>query len=79
MPTLFKLFGLIFRIYTRDHQPPHVHVISQEGEAIFLIDEEEVTLKENRGMKPKDISLADSILEENREIILEEWNKLHGS
>ncbi|MBR5034484.1 MAG: DUF4160 domain-containing protein, partial [Bacteroidales bacterium] len=34
MPTLFKLFGLIFRIYTRDHQPPHVHVISQEGEAI---------------------------------------------
>ena len=78
MPTLFKLFGLIFRIYTRDHQPPHVHVISQEGEAIFIIDQE-VTVKDNKGMKPKDVSLAVSILEENREIILEEWNKLHGS
>ena len=78
MPTLFKLFGLIFRIYTRDHQPPHVHVISQEGEAIFIIDQE-VTLKDNKGMKPKDVSLAVSILEENKEIILEEWNKLHGS
>ena len=78
MPTLFKLFGLIFRIYTRDHQPPHVHVISQEGEAIFIIDQE-VTVKDNKGMKPKDVSLAVSILEENKEIILEEWNKLHGS
>ncbi|MBO4842049.1 MAG: DUF4160 domain-containing protein [Bacteroidales bacterium] len=78
MPTLFKLFGLIFRIYTRDHQPPHVHVISQEGEAIFIIDQE-VTVKDNKGMKPKDVSLAVSILEENKEIILEEWNRLHGS
>ena len=77
MPTLFKLFGLIFRIYTRDHQPPHVHVISQEGEAIFIIDQE-VTLKDNKGMKPKDVSLAVSILEENKELILEEWNRLHG-
>ena len=77
MPTLFKLFGLIFRIYTRDHQPPHVHVISQEGEAIFIIDYE-VTLKDNKGMKPKDVSLAVSILEENKELILEEWNRLHG-
>ena len=78
MPTLFKLFGLIFLIYTRDHQPPHVHVISQEGEAIFIIDQE-VTLKDNKGMKPKDVSLAVSILEENKELILEEWNRLHES
>ena len=77
MATLFKLFGLIFRIYTRDHQPPHVHVISQEGEAIFLIDQE-VTLKDNKGMKPKDVSLAVSILEENKELVLEEWSKIHG-
>ena len=78
MPTLFKLFGLIFRIYTRDYQPPHVHVISQGGEAIFIIDQE-VTLKDNNGMKPKDVSLAVSILEENKELILEEWNRLHES
>lgn len=69
MPTIMKLFGLIFRIYTRDHVPPHVHVISQEGEAIFLIDEENVTLKESKGLKPKEINLALSILEENKELI----------
>ena len=43
-----------------------------------LIIDHEVTLKDNKGMKPKDVSLAVSILEENKELILEEWNKLHG-
>ena len=78
MPTIMKLFGLCFRIYTRDHMPPHVHVLSQEGEAIFLICEENVTLKANNGLKPKDINLALSILEENRELIIQEWSNIHG-
>lgn len=29
-------------------------------------------------MKPKDLSLARAILEENLEVIQEEWKKLHG-
>jgi hypothetical protein len=33
---------------------------------------------ENRGLKPKDISLATAILEENLELIQEEWKKIHG-
>ena len=77
MPTLFKLFGLIFRIYTRDHQPPHVHVISQEGEAIFTVSEAGVDLRENKGMRQKDISLSLSIIYENKELILKEWNSIH--
>jgi len=28
MPEILRLFGLKFYIYTRDHQPPHVHVAS---------------------------------------------------
>ena len=78
MPTIMKLFGLVFRIFTRDHRPPHVHVIAQEGEAVFLIREADVALKENKGLKPKDVNLALSILEENRELILKEWNSIHG-
>ena len=78
MPTIMKLFGLIFRIYTRDHMPPHVHVLSQQGEAIFQINEETVSLRDNKGLKPKDINLALSIREENRELIINEWNNIHG-
>ena len=37
MPTILILFGLKFRIYVRDHEPVHVHVLSQDGEAKFQV------------------------------------------
>ena len=37
MPEILRLFGLIFSIYTRDHQPPHVHVRNADGEAKFIV------------------------------------------
>ena len=77
MPTLFIFFGLRFKIYTAEHLPPHCHVTSQDGQAKFEIMNE-VILIENRGLKPKDLSLAKAILEENLEVIQEEWKKLHG-
>jgi hypothetical protein len=77
MPTILILFGLKFRIYVRDHEPVHVHVISQDGEAKFKVDEE-VKLMDNKGMKPKDIKLAESIIEENKELIKKEWIKIYG-
>ena len=77
MPTLSILFGLKFKIYTAEHLPPHCHVTSQDGQAKFEIMNE-VILIENRGLKPKDLSLAKAILEENLEVIQEEWKKLHG-
>lgn len=77
MPTVLQLFGLVFRIYTRDHFPPHVHVISPDGEAKFTISETAVELVQNRGMKQKDVNLSLSIIEENRERLINEWNKIH--
>ena len=77
MPTVLMLFGLKFKIYTAEHQPPHCHDTSQDGQAKFEI-RDEVKLIENKGMKPKDLSLARAILEENLEVIQEEWKKLHG-
>lgn len=77
MPTVLILFGLKFRIYTAEHLPPHCHVTSQDGQAKFEILDS-VRLVENHGLKPKDLRLAESILEENLELIQEEWKKLHG-
>ncbi len=78
MPEILRLFGLRFYIYTRDHQPPHVHVVSADGSAKFAI-EDEIRLLENAGIKSKDLKLAESIIEENRENILKEWVKIHGN
>lgn len=77
MPEVLRLFGLKFYIYTRDHQPPHVHVISQDGTAKFAITDE-ILLIGNDGMKSKDLKLAESIIEDNKENILKEWVKIHG-
>lgn len=77
MPTLLILFGLRFYFYTRDHEPIHVHVESSDGEAKFEI-ENEVKLIYNKGLKLKDIRLAESILEENRENFINEWKKVFG-
>lgn len=77
MPEILRLFGLRFYIYTRDHQPPHVHVVSQDGTAKFAIADE-ITLIGNSGMKSKDLKLAESIIEDNRENILRAWVKIHG-
>jgi hypothetical protein len=77
MPTLLIIFGLRFHFYTRDHEPIHVHVESSDGNAKFEI-ENEVTLIYNKGLKLKDIKLAESILEENRENFINEWKRILG-
>jgi hypothetical protein len=74
MPTLLILFGLRFYFYSKDHEPIHIHVESGDGEAKFEI-ETEVKLVYNRGLKRKDIRLAESILEENRENFISQWKQ----
>ena len=33
---------------------------------------------DNKGMKPKDVKLAESIIEENKELVISEWIKIYG-
>ena len=48
-----------------------------DGEAKFQVGDE-IRLMVNKGMKPKDIKLAESIIEENKELIITEWVKIYG-
>ena len=77
MPTLLIIFGLRFYFYSREHKPIHIHVESSDGVAKFRL-ENEVALIENRGLKMKDIKLAESILEEKRENFISEWKVFFG-
>ncbi len=76
MPTLFIVFGLRFFFYSNEHLPIHVHVRNADGEAKFSV--ENVGLLSNRGLKRKDISLALSLIEENKQIIIAKWHEYHG-
>ena len=72
MPTLFIIFGLRFYFYSEEHLPIHVHVQKGKGKAKFVV-EPEVELVESKGLKAQEISLAKSIVEENRDVIIERW------
>ena len=72
MPTLFIVFGFRFMFYSNDHEPIHVHVIKGNAEARFQVLPE-VVLLDSKGMKPAELKLAESLVEENKEMIIERW------
>jgi hypothetical protein len=71
MPTLFYYLGLRFLFYSNDHEPIHIHVRSSDGEAKFKVDP--ILLVENKGLRSRDLKIAEMAIEENREIIIERW------
>ena len=79
MPEIFRMFGLRFFFWSREHEPIHVHVENGDGDAKFDILPVGIVLKENHGIKPKDIKLAESILEENKELAISKWNEYFGN
>ena len=72
MPTIF-LFGFRFMFYANDHEPIHVHVVKGNISAKFTLFP--VDLIENNGLKPAELKLVESVIEENKEVISEHWNK----
>ncbi|MBO5180636.1 MAG: DUF4160 domain-containing protein [Paraprevotella sp.] len=77
MPTIFILFGFKFMFFANDHEPIHVHVSRGGAKAKFTIFP--VTLVQNHGLKPSELKLVESIIEENQEIIAEHWNKFFNN
>ncbi len=76
MPELFRMFGIRFFFFSNEHVPIHVHVKNADGTAKFEV--KPLKLIENKGMKQKDIYLAESIIEENADIIEQKWNDYFG-
>ena len=66
----------VFFFYSNEHLPIHIHVKNAGGEAKFEV--EQVKLVSNKGLKNKDVNLAQSLIEENKEIIFAKWNEYHG-
>jgi hypothetical protein len=44
MPTISMFFGLVIRMYyaPKEHNPPHIHALNQEQEAVFNISTGEI-------------------------------------
>ncbi len=72
MPTIFILFGYIFKFYSDDHEPIHVHVVKDGKEAKYVVVPE-VAQVFNHGFKKHEISIIEGVIEENVEVIIDRW------
>lgn len=71
MGAVYVIQGILIYIYAFDHNPPHVHVRSGEGEFTITIKDRIV---EGRA-KSKTIHLINDFLDEHVEEIRELWDK----
>jgi hypothetical protein len=70
MPTLSAFYGILIRMYFRDHAPPHFHARYGEFEATIDLD----TLDVTEGHLPgRGLSLVREWAMIHREELLEDW------
>ncbi|CAN5845244.1 hypothetical protein BH20ACI4_BH20ACI4_07180 [soil metagenome] len=80
MPTILRRNGFEFVIRTRDHEPPHVHVLYAGTEVLFNlgIADEMPLIREVRGMNRRNVRRAFEIAVENNEMFLMRWREIYG-
>ena len=77
MPKVFDKDGFRFFFYSNEHRPMHVHVRHGDGEAVFDV-EEGIDLRESQNMKMGELSKAQQLAAENRQLIMEKWHEHIG-
>lgn len=78
MPVVLRERGFSFYIYFEDHTPPHVHAIKGGQEVVINIGDDEIepSVREIKGMPPKDIKRALAIVLLNQEDLLDYWEEI---
>jgi len=70
MPTISIFFGLIIRMYYKDHQPPHIHVQYQSENAVIDILTGNIT---EGSLPTRQLRYAQAWVEIHRENLLADW------
>ena len=74
MPKIFEKYGYKFFFYSNEHRPIHVHVRHGGGEAVFDV-EQRVELRESQGLKVRELSRAEELATEHRDLIIQKWHE----
>jgi hypothetical protein len=74
MPTIFIVFGFIFKFFSDDHEPIHVHIIKGGCAAKYNV-EPDVKMVYNHGFKKHELSVIEGIIEENVQVIINRWHE----
>ena len=77
MGTVLRVDGFSVVVRTRDHEPPHVHVLCSGDEEEVVVDLLPVGVRELRGMRAKHVVQAVEIVEDAAEFLIECWREIH--
>lgn len=78
MPVVLMQDGFEVRVYTRDHLPPHVHVVKANEEIIINLGSETEPLAIREvWMNRSDARRAVAMVEERRLFLLRKWREIH--
>ncbi|MBQ0123125.1 MAG: DUF4160 domain-containing protein [Bacteroidales bacterium] len=75
MPEIFRFYGFSFFFYSREHEPIHVHVEGNDGYAVYDLDDGSFVLREKQNIKANDQKKIESVIEENKDIIVKRWKE----
>jgi Domain of unknown function (DUF4160) len=73
-------FRVVIFLPPREHEPPHVHVVKADGEAIIELADARrpQMLRTVARMRTADVVRAFRIVEEHAEYLLAKWRQYHG-
>ena len=75
MGSIFVIQGLLIYIYGFDHNPPHIHVRSGDGEFTITLETREVEGK----ARVRAIQIVNQFIDEHLDELYEIWDKAqHG-
>lgn len=75
MPEVFRFYGFSFFFYSKEHEPPHIHVEGNGGMAKFEWNSAEFVLIEKQNIKSGDFRKIKAVIDENADIIINRWNE----
>lgn len=78
MAEIFRAFGMVFIIFSDDHDPPHVHVFHGNETCKIMLRDLTVAIKPRCSMAKNNLRRALHLAAEHRALLLREWEKIHG-
>ena len=61
--------------YSREHEPIHIHVEGNDGYAVYDLADISFVLREKQNITANDLKKIESVIEENKEIIIKRWKE----
>jgi hypothetical protein len=80
MATVLRESGFNCRMYSDDHEPPHVHVVKAGVEVVIDLGDGDnsPSIRETKGMKAADVNKAVRLITRHQAYLLEKWSEIHG-